>query len=153
MTNKKTIALLDEWKELIINTCVAIACLALFIFFPSKGLSQDLSRTTFFLLILPILYIKLVLKKKLKDFGASLPISKQNLIWFSGALLASFIIMALLIKFTDFQKNYVIPDYIMASFWIFLLGELVVYNYFFFQLEAFFRGFVLFTFFPKNVSG
>jgi branched-subunit amino acid transport protein len=149
MINKKTINLLGEWKELIINTCIAIACLVLLIYFPSKGLSQDLSRTIFFLLILPILYIKLVLKKKLKDFGASLAINKEGFIWFLGALAASFIIMFLIIYFTDFKKNYVIPDYVMASFWVFLLGELVIYNYYFFQLEAFFRGFVLFTFFPK----
>jgi len=149
MINNKTIDLLGEWREFLINICVAIICLTLFIFFPSRGVSQDLSRTTFFLLILPALYIKLVLKKKLKDFGASLTINRENLLWSLGALLASFILMILLFKFTDFKKNYVLPDYILASFWVFLLAELVLYNYYFFQMEAFFKGFMLFTFSQK----
>jgi len=149
MLNQKRLNFLAEWKEVLISSCVAVFCLALFYLFPAKGLAQAVSSAVFFLLVVPVLYIKLILKKNLADFGASLPLTRNGLLTVFIALIISLLMSYFFIHFTPFRKFYSVPVYAMSGFWNFLLYEFVFFNYLFFLLEFFFKGFFLFIFSEK----
>lgn len=140
---------LAQWKDMLAGFFIMIACLALFSFFPTKGPSQDISRILFFLLIIPALYIKLILKNNFKDFGFTFPATRSNGYWFLGMFLVSLLCSYLIISFTSFKKVYILPDYVIVRFGWFLVYELIFVNVWIFLLEAFYRGFVFFTFEEK----
>jgi membrane protease YdiL (CAAX protease family) len=140
---------LTEWKDVLAGSFMIVACLTLFSFFPANGPSQGFSRILFFLLIIPALYVKLILKKNFKDFGLNFSVTRKNGLWFLWALLASFLISFLLVRFTSFKSHYPLPDYAIRNFWWFLVYELIFVNVWLFLHEAFYRGFVFFTFAEK----
>ncbi|MEK7598138.1 MAG: hypothetical protein AAB487_00170 [Patescibacteria group bacterium] len=143
------IKFLAKWKEVLTGSFLALACLALFYFFPSRGPVQDLSRLLFFLLIIPALYIKLILKKSFRDFGLTFSVTRENAGWLAGMLLLSLLIAYFLIEFTSFKRAYLLPSYALGSFWWFLVYELVFVNIWLFLHESFYRGFIFFTFAEK----
>ncbi len=142
----------SEWKELITSSSVALICLILFLNFPVKGAFQEICKELFFFFVIPVFYIKIVLRKNLKDFGFRLPQKRNDLIW--G--IAIFCILAIagvcLSKIPGFNKNYTIPYGFSENFWFFLLYELVFFNLLFLLQEIFFKGFVLFSFSEKFKS-
>lgn len=133
-------------KKFLITLAVIAICLILSIAFPIKGTMEDLTKDVFFLFIIPILYIKLVLKKNIGDFGLSLGDKKTGTLWGIGMLIVSLLITFVLVKLTDFTLNYKIASSVTGSFWIFLLNMLVFSNLLIFLQEYFFRGFVLSAF-------
>jgi hypothetical protein len=147
--NEKLYNFLTAWKETLLSVLLATVCLSLFFLFPAKGGVQDLTRTFFFLGLIPALYIIFVLKKKLRDFGLAFPTDKANVLWFFAALLVSAGLGYALVNFTPFKDNYAIPEYAIANFGWFVLYELVFVNILIFFFDAFFRGFVLFNFVGK----
>jgi len=126
------IKFLTEWKEVLTGSFMALACLGLFISFPSKGVAEDLSRLFFFLLVIPALYIKLILKKSFGDFGLTFRVARESLLWLGGMLVSSFLIVYLLIRFTSFKDGYILPDYVLVNFWWFLVYELAFVNFWLF---------------------
>jgi membrane protease YdiL (CAAX protease family) len=149
MLYKKEKQTVLHWREDIITASVILICLALFYFFPAKDTMQNITRSIFFLVIIPVLYIKIILKKDLKEFGLSLSEPKQGFFW-SGIMLAVSIAIGLILIFSfNLKKNYILPAYLLNSFWLFLLYEFVLVNFFFFIQEFFFKGFVLFSFLRK----
>lgn len=138
-------------SELLISSFVIAACLFLSVVFPvnSSSLAQLLTKQVFFLIIIPALYIKLVLKKKLSSFGLNLKNKKTGI--FSGiiALFALVIIYYLFFQYTSLEKKYVIPELAANYFPYFIAYELILVNVLFFSYEFFFRGFVLFLFSEK----
>jgi len=126
-----------------------LTCLILLNIFPAAGFMQEITLGMVFLLILPVLYIRLILKKPLNEFGFSLRNRKTGFLWGGIMLLASLIIAFLLITFTKLKTTYIFPDYIINNFWLFLAYELIFANLFLFLNEAFFKGFVLFSFAKK----
>ena len=139
------IKFLTEWREVLTGSFLALACLGLFISFPSKGPVQDLSRLLFFLLIVPALYIKMILKKNFRDFGLTFRATREKALWLAGMLVSSLLISYLLIRFTSFKDGYILPDYVLGSFWWFLVYELIFVNLWLFIHESFYRGFIFFT--------
>lgn len=137
------------WKTELTSSAIIVASLALAYFFPAQDNFQNFSRGLFFLILLPILYVKFILKRKLSDYGFNLQNKKAGLAWSAIMLAASFLIIFLMIRFFGFDKKYVIPAYIAHNFWIFLFYELVLVNFLLFINEFFFKGFVFFTFFEK----
>ncbi len=148
---RKLSSRLIENKETIITSLVIIFCLALSIFFPVKNSAQLLTRNIFFLVIVPILYYKLILKKKISDFGLTLGDKKAGVFWGILMLLATLLTFFLLYSYTDFKKNYLLSSYIVHNFWVFLLYELILANLFVFVQEFFWRGFIL-LYFSKKIG-
>jgi membrane protease YdiL (CAAX protease family) len=140
---------INKNKEFLM-TCFFIAvCLILSAAFPSSGIFQNLTKGVFFLAIFPILYIKLILKKNLGDFGLNIQNRKTGLIWGSAMLLVSFAIAFIMLRWTAFPKNYKLSGAIVENYWIFLFNILIYSNLLLFTQEYFFRGFILSVFREK----
>lgn len=135
---------LSNWKTELISSAVVLLCLFLAVSFPAQGFSQDLSRAFFILFLLPILYIKFILKQDLRDFGLNLQNPKVGFFWAIGMLSVSFLAIIILIRFFDFENNYLVPAYLAKSFGLFLFYELIVMNLILFVYDFFFKGFLLF---------
>jgi len=129
----------------IVTVIIAIVCLALSLVFPAVGIVQMLTKNIFFLIIVPVLYIKYIRKENLKDFGLNLRNKKTGLLGGAIMIAASALISFAYIRSAGFEDNYQLPGYVINSFWYFVLYELVFVNFFLFIYEFFFRGFVLFS--------
>lgn len=137
---------LHRHKELLVTSAVIFLCLLFSLFFPTANAFQSASRSIFFLVILPVLYIKLILKDDLSTWGWNLKDPKNGAILATIAFFSGLFIFYLLIRFFDFSTHYHINPPLKNSFPLFLLYELVFLNILFFTQEAFFKGFVLFSF-------
>lgn len=142
----KHINRLKKNKALLVTSIVILLCLALSIFFPVQNTFQSISRSIFFLIVLPVLYIKLILKENLSDWGWNLENKKIGLIWSAAALLLALAVFYSLIRFAGFSVNYKVSPIAANNFIFFLLYELIFLNIFFFLQEFFFKSFVLFSF-------
>lgn len=136
---------LSKWRTEIISSMVFIVCLALAYFFPTDNYFQTITKGLFFFLLLPILYIKFILRQNLRSFGFSFKNPKIGIFWVIGMLFVSFLIIFILIKFSNFENDYLIPAYLAENFRLFLFYELVMLNFILFIYEFFFRGFILFS--------
>lgn len=141
--------LLSNWKTELISSAVILLCLLLVSSFPVQGNMQIFSSILFFLFILPVLYIKFILKQDLDRFGFNLKNKLAGLRWSLAMLIVSFLVVSLLMHFYEFEQKYLIPAYLAQSYWSFLFYELVLVNFLLFIQEFFFRGFVLFSFAEK----
>jgi hypothetical protein len=136
-------------QELLISFGVALLCLFLSFIFPTKNYAETITKNLFFLVILPIAYIKIILKKRLTDFGWNLENPKIALGWGIGTFFFTLLLFYLLINFTDFQSSYALESYIKNNFWLFLAYELIVVNFSLFIINCFFQGFVFSIFREK----
>ncbi len=139
-------SLLLNYKEFFLTSAIIIVCLVLSIVFPTTGFFQDLTRGFFFLFLAPILYLKFILKKKIKTSGLNLKNKKVGIIWGSAMLVISLVSIFTLIKLTNFSASYRISAIIINNFWFFTLYMFVLANFILFIQEYFFRGFILNTF-------
>jgi membrane protease YdiL (CAAX protease family) len=150
--NKRNlIEILIANKEITITFCIILFCLLLSLFFPVNNSAQLLTKNIFFLILVPILYYKMILKKNISSFGLSLGDKKAGIFWGIVLLLINLAFFYLLYTFTAFEKNYILPNYIVHNFWIFLLYELILVNIFVFIQEFFYRGFIL-LYFSKQIG-
>lgn len=141
--------ILTNWKEELITLAVVVACLALFFLFPTQGAAQAVTAGLVFFFLVPFLYLKLVLKRNLQDYGWQLGNWKQGLLFAAISLVASLLIFYALYHYTTFIKVYQLPISARSNFWLFLAYEFILVGFFLALYEFFFRGFVLFSFFPK----
>lgn len=132
-------------KNFWITLVIALVCLILSASFPVQNQFQIISRSIFFLVIIPVLYIKLILKEDLRDWGWNLQNKKTGIIWSLSAIGLGAVIFYLLYRFTGFLENYKLSPAIKNNFGFFLFYELVVFNIFLFAQEFFFKGFLLFA--------
>ena len=147
--NKLTLKSILIDRELLITVFVIFLCLFFGIAFPTENSAQLLTKSLFFLVIFPAIYIKLILKKNLSDFGLNLKNKQIGIIWGGGSFLFSLLIFYLLINYSGFGSGYKLPDQIISSFWWFIFYELVIVNFIIFISEFFFRGFLI-SFFRKK---
>lgn len=138
-----------SWKELSVSSLVILTCLILFLKLPAANFFQETCKEIFFLVLVPIFYIKLVLNKRLGEFGFNLPQRKSDFFWAGGVLFTYLVIFFCLIRFADFKTNYHVARSIQGSFGSFLFYELITFNFLFLFQEVFFKGFVLFSFSSK----
>lgn len=148
---KKLSTRLIENKELLTTSSVIVFCLLLSLFFPVQNSAQLLTRNIFFLVIVPILYYKLVLKKNLSEMGLTFGNKKDGIFWGILIFFATLLVFFLIYSYTDFKQNYLLSSYIVHNFWIFLFYELLAANLFIFIQEFFWRGFVL-LYFSKKIG-
>ncbi|KKR21833.1 MAG: hypothetical protein UT50_C0003G0014 [Candidatus Moranbacteria bacterium GW2011_GWA2_39_41] len=126
-----------------ISSAIILSCLLLTIYFPAQGNLQTFSSVLFFLFLLPVLYIKLILKQNLANFGFNLRNKSIGLLWACLMLFVSLLIAFFLIHFYNFEQKYIIPAYIAQNFGSFLFYELILVNFLLFIQEFFFKGFLL----------
>jgi membrane protease YdiL (CAAX protease family) len=130
-------------QELLISLGVALLCLFLSLFFPSQNSAQLITKNIFFLILLPTIYARIILKMKLPELGLNLKNRHAGLVW--SSILALFLLLTfyLLLNYTSFRTNYKLSPEIMANFWFFLGYELLLVNFIVFINEFFFRGFII----------
>ncbi|NTU67234.1 MAG: hypothetical protein HGB08_04940 [Candidatus Moranbacteria bacterium] len=141
--------ILAENKELAISSAVIVFCIILGLAFPSGNIIEEITKNIFFFVILPVSYVKIVLKKNTSDFGFNMRNNTAGLRWGAISLAASLASFYLLVEFTPFEKNYGLSAYASGNFWFFVLYELAFVNLALFINEFFFRGFVLNIFLKK----
>lgn len=139
-------------KENIVTALVILLCIVLFSFSPTSGVFQQVTVSIVFLLVLPILYIKIALKEKLEKFGFTLESWKNGFF----LMLMCFVIMALsfylIFNYSNFKDGYFLGSSNVGNKFLYLfIYEMLLVNLFVFLYEVFFRGFIMFYF--KNKFG
>jgi len=137
---------------LFVSSFIILACLFLSISFPAKSGIQQITKNMSFLVIIPILYIKLVLKKNLKDYGLTFSNNKNKkniIILTSIVFFFSLLVVYALINYTNFKKDYHLESYIINNFWFFMTYELILVNILLFIQTFFYQGFIMFTYLKK----
>ncbi|MDR3559277.1 MAG: hypothetical protein P4L62_00300 [Candidatus Pacebacteria bacterium] len=137
---------LHQNKKLLLTSTVILLCLLLSAFFPTDNAVETISRSLIFLIALPLLYIKLILKNNISLWGWNLQNKKSGLIWGLLAFLLGAVIFYPLTHWTVFVQNYSIDPLVASSFWFFVLYELVFFNIFFFAQTFFYQGFAIYAF-------
>lgn len=136
-------------KKLITDIVFIAACFGIYIFFPALNFTQQILATIVFFLLMPWGYKKFVLKEKLIFSGFKLGNYKEGVKWSIITLLSGLLIYWLVYENSDFIVNYKLPIGVKNSFYYFVLYELLIVPLFVFMYEAFFRGFLLFSFSKK----
>lgn len=148
---KQRIKILFRDSQFMVTFLVALVCLFLSLTFPvdNGSLAQLLTKSIFFLVIIPALYIKMILKKDLSDFGLNIKNKEAGIT--TGILLLVILVLTyyVLFTYTSLQKKYLLPDNVVAKFPFFLLYELFLMNILLFSYEFFYRGFLLSAFSEK----
>jgi len=117
--------------------------------FPEKDYFQKLIVSVTFLLAVPALYIKIVLKEDLKNFGLRAENWKQGIIWIFLSLAGSLLILTLLYQYAGLAEKYYVPQNVIQNFRLFVFYEIVIAGFFLILYEFFFRGFIMFSFLKK----
>ncbi len=139
--------------EVFITLVIIVTSLFLYKVFRVEGDFQKIVATMSFFFVIPILYIRLILKKPLADFGL------QKGDWKVGlklSMLSLFILIPIFyILFNNFNfiERYYIPVNAITNFKSFVFREIVVVSFFIALYEFFFRGFIMFYFLDKLKSG
>lgn len=136
-------------KKLLVSSFIIAICLILAIIFPTKSPLQETTKEIFFLILIPSLYVKFVLKENLTAYGLTLGDRKAGIIWGTSMFFLAIFVSYFLIRFTELKYNYNLPDFAVNNFLLFLVYELVFVNFLIIVYEYFFRGFVFFTFFRE----
>lgn len=136
-------------KEIIITSGVIIICLFLYGIFPTSGIFQKIISTLTFLLVIPALYIKITLRKDLKDFGLRKGNWKKGIVWTLLSLLTSLLIFYIVFQYAEFSEKYQLPQKVSSEFKFFLAYELLLVGFFTALYEFFFRGIIMFSFSEK----
>ncbi|MBK8505903.1 MAG: CPBP family intramembrane metalloprotease [Saprospiraceae bacterium] len=100
----------------------------------------------FFILlgILPLLYLKLVLKGSLKDYGLSLGDTKFGLKWTLGLTLVIIPLMWIAAGMSDVRDEYPLARILFERRDLFIQFEAIYIIFYYVTWEFFFRGFLLF---------
>lgn len=138
-------------KEFLATSGIAMICLVLSIIFPVGNGIEGLTRLLFFFLVIPVFFIKFILKKKVSEFGLNLKNRKVGIFWGVLMLVVSLAAIYILIEYTGFIGKYKISPLIVGSFTFFLVNMLIFANLTLFLQEFFFRGFAL-SFLKKRIG-
>jgi hypothetical protein len=133
-------------KKLLVTGGMIILCLFLFAAFPTGNIFQKLVAYITFLVAVPLLYVKMVLKESLKDYGFQRGNWKKGVLWGGLSLMASLAIFYLLLNYANFAYNYQPSPLATEKFTHFVLYEIFLVGFYVFMYEWFFRGFVMFSF-------
>lgn len=133
-------------KEIIITTLFIAICLFLVAIFPVASDFQRVISFLMFLVVIPVGYIRVVLKKPLAGFGVQMGNWKKGLSSLLLALAFSLPLVYIAIQYASFLEGYGIVRVISKSFLHFVIYSLLVVPFFSLTFEFFFRGLVLVSF-------
>lgn len=140
----------NEDKKLLVTGGIIILCLFLSIAFPTNNIFQKIVVYATFLIAIPVLYVKIVLREDLKKYGLQKGDWKKGLLWGGLALAASLLTFYLILRYTKFGISYSLPPLITSQFSHFILYEIFLVGFYVFMYEFFFRGIVMFNLAPKT---
>jgi hypothetical protein len=130
-------------KEDIITASIILACLFLYALFPTENIFQQIISSITFLLVIPVLYVKIILKKDLKSFGIAKGNWQTGIMWSIISLIVSASVFYILFNYFGLVNKYAPPRYIASSFLLFLFYEIILIGFFTFLYDFFFRGFLM----------
>jgi len=134
---------IKNYKETIFAVLFMIACLLLYSFFPTRGISQETTSFAIFFIVFPLLFWKIIQKRNLGDLGLRLGDWKKGIFFSSISLVFSFTILFILLKAGILNENYSVPKIFTESFFLFLIYEFFVIGFFFLCFSFFFNGFFM----------
>jgi membrane protease YdiL (CAAX protease family) len=135
--------------DYIVTLIMALVCLFLYSFFPVSTLTQKIFSNLTFLLIIPLLYIKIVLRKKFGEVGFQIGDWKKGIFWSIFFLLILLAVLYLSFNYTGLAQKYRVNSYVAGDFRFYLGYEILVVGMFLFLYEFFYRGFFLLSFSKK----
>ena len=136
-------------KKIWVTNGMIILCLILFVAFPTSNIFQKMVAYATFLVVIPMLYVKIVLKENLKSYGVQKGDWKRGIIFGGASLLLSLAIFYFLLHYTNFLSQYSLSLIVTGKFLYFALYEIFLVGFFVLIYELFFRGFVMFSFAPS----
>lgn len=136
-------------KEDVITAAVIFFCLLLYSVFPTDNVFQQIVSSVTFLLVIPVLYVKIILKKDLKYLGIRKGNWQAGIAWSVISLIISVSVAYILFNYFGFAQKYFLPRHIVDSFAFFLLYEIILFGFFTSLYEIFFRGFLMLSFSKK----
>lgn len=134
--------------EFLLSLIIIAACLILAAIFPVQAGVQEITKDLFFLVFIPVLYIRLILKKSLADFGINLKNRKMGFIGAAVMFVLAALTSLCFLRYNEFRMSYYLPDLAVSHFGYFILYEFLFINFYLIIYEFFFRGFVLFVLAP-----
>lgn len=139
--------------EFLVTCGVILICLIFLALFTAKNVFQQTVLSISFLLFTPLIYVKVVLKRSIREYGLGVGNYKTGLIWTAISFVSCFLIFYVLFNYSNLPKKYYQDFFSLAvqNFSFFLLYELVILGFYYFVFEVFFRGFVIFSL--KNFLG
>lgn len=142
----QSLAFLSPRRQFVATGLMVLGALLVYYLFPFDGNLNETVQTlvsgSVFLLLIPILYVKLILKKSVRSLG--LRGSERLHGWISIPLVTIPVlsVLYLLARYYPVEDGYYIPSIAADSFWMFLLYEFLIVGTIAFLYEVFFRGFV-----------
>jgi hypothetical protein len=142
----KIITKIIENKEHIATSAIILICLLLYALFPTDGIFQKIVSAITFLLVIPALYIKLILKRAFSAYGIRLGDKKTGFFMMTLSLVISLLLFYALFKYTSLPQQHNLPGLVTKNFVFFILYEVFLVGLFAVVNELFFRSFVIFSF-------
>jgi membrane protease YdiL (CAAX protease family) len=142
----QSLAFLSPQRKFVATGLMALGALIVYYLFPFDGklneTVQAIASGLMFLLLLPVLYTKLILKESLGAIGFRGSVRRHG--WISVPLVTVPVlsVLYLLVRYYPVEDGYYIPSVAVESFWLFVLYELLLVGTIIFLYEVFFRGFV-----------
>jgi len=142
----KLMRLLKINKEQLITSLFIGLCLIGYVFFPANGNFQYKAVALVFLVLLPFLYNKYMLKRENIFKRVIIGDWKENIKWLAIGLSFAFLVITLIFVSSDLRSHYFLSSAVKNDFKQFLLYELLGVSFTVAIYELFFRGFVMFYF-------
>lgn len=137
-------------KKFILSIVFILSTLIIYALFPAVDIFQQLIIMIIFLIIIPILFNKFILKKDLSTFALRIGDWKQGLFWGGINIIAGGLLLFLAIYFFDlFGGKYGVPKMITNSFGKFIYYEFILVLPVIFLYDFFFRAFLVSIFKEK----
>lgn len=128
------------YKKQLMTVGIILICLVLYGIFPARNIFQQIISSFAFLLIIPLLYIKIILKDPLIKYGIGLGERRQGVIWMGLSLVASLSIFYILLHYTSLPQKFQLPGLAAEKFSFFVMYEILLVGLFAILYEFFFRG-------------
>jgi len=142
----QSLAFLSPRRQFVATGLTVLGTLLLYYFFPFDKKLNDIVQTiasgVALFLVLPILYVRFILKEPVSLIGFRG--SDRRYGWISIPLVTIPIlsVLYLLVRYYPVEEGYYIPSLAEGSFLVFLLYEILLVGAIAFLYEVFFRGFI-----------
>jgi len=134
-------------KKTILTTLFVFLSLGLLSSLPESqsvdSVTQEIIASGIFLLVLPVIYCKMILKEPISSLGIQEARWLPAFFWGGVMVLLGGCLLFFLLPIEGFRSAYQLPSFIEKSFWWFVVYEVVVVGGMALLYEVFFRGLVM----------
>lgn len=143
----QTLAFLSPWKRFAVTGATILVALALYYLFPTdprlNPMLQGIIAGIAFFLIVPMLYVKMVLKSPVHLLGFQASQRRFGMAAVVLSVVAGLSVLVFLARAYPLGAQYQLPGAVVRSFLFFVLYEIFIVGSLVFLYEVFFRGFVM----------